>query len=306
MKTTTTNKPDHAALNGRVRCQLDYYTDLSEFLADVTHAKVAAVQDRVCGKCLSTVETKWAGGLTYAAAHAQATSGQAFTGAMFDLRDRISSRVRVARRQAAYLDVTGGSDFDMGGVIAGIPESVFNYDEELGRTRKTLALFCNFGALSDVSEEWMKLRGATYMALVDALESSARYKCSVYLVFGNSARTGNFRPAHHQLVIRLKDCGEKYDPQALGFALCRPEMFRQLTFGYYDLMPNNAEHGVNYSGYGQVGSLSVRGLAEAVGETEDCIDLTTPATGDNLPFRNEPGAIAWVEKQLAKYEVLGN
>lgn len=122
-------------------------------------------------------------------------------------------------------DVQGGA-IDMGAYLAGEPESMTTWFEELGQ-HKIVHFVINMAASAGVNANSTLARGAVIAATIDALESAGN-RCVVD-VLNSVSHTWRFTT-----VVRIKDAQDPLDMERLAFAVAHPSMLRRLTFGHYE------------------------------------------------------------------------
>ena len=277
-----------------------YFSNVNEFL-EYVDPKIVATKGYGNNEVSQTRrETnwmrQWRGGLTYEGAHQMAKLGAFMSPALLTLRDKMVSAIRPNIEQTCYMDVTGGSQFDIGAVLSGIPECVYAYRDETANSRKTISLIYNFCASAGVSEQILRWRGIAFLALVDAIETSKRYRTNVYLACDNNGGGG---VRDHVLIVKAKGTDAPYDPQALGFTVGHPAMLRCLAFGFYEI-----QFGVNcHSSMGMPGSCYE--LPTELGESE-AMATEGAKLGDYVntdAIHDERSAMMWVIDQLENYGI---
>ena len=183
----------------------------------------------------------------------------------------------------------------MGAYLAGLPECVMNYQTEERFAKKTLTLIYNGSQSGGVAKENMMWRGIAFLALIDALELTNRYKLNVYHVIRSH---GGCVPLN--IITRLKETSHPYDPQALGFAMANPAMLRRLMFGFYNTLPRGDQqlYHVECPGYGTPSTL--RSLPLEIEGTPGELATDCSLLGDmrNTTIRNEKDAVVWIQQQL--------
>ncbi len=276
-----------------------YFDTVEEFLAyvspDTLRARTGphAMQSRLAAN--DTKNDSWAGGLSYSRAYQMARTGAYMSTALLELRDKLVSHIKPAVEQNAYWDVSGGSTIDMGAYLAGQPECILNYRDESAKSRKTISLVYNACVSGGVDVNILRLRGMAFLALVDAIEMSRRYKTNVYYVAAND---GGDSMGRNALIIKAKTTESHYDPQSLGFALGHPGMFRKLTFGFWTTIGGHWN--------GTMGSVhTLRTLPVELGESE-AFASEGGMLGDYVntdAIYNERTAVMWVLDQLQEYGI---
>lgn len=232
----------------------------------------------------------WHGGLSYDEAWNQCRSGMTVTTPDFQLREELLKRIRCAPVEQPSWDVTGSS-VDMGNYIAGIPECMLDYETVSGRSPKTISLLLQVNARCDVTPEQMRMRGVAYMALVDALEATRRYRVAIYAV--------NALEGHHSCIC-LKTHGHTYDPHALGFVLGHPAFLRRLHFCAQDLLAKanpQLSRDLTYA----------YGMPATTHSLPPEIDSNVVDIGQRLVpsrLRTTQDAINWVSSQLETFNAL--
>ena len=269
-----------------------YFPELADFLECVHPDKASKVRG-----VFQREVNQWDGGLTYTQSYDLCATGQAADVEMIELRDALTTDIRLAKSQSSYWDVAGGGAIDVGAHLQGIPECMLEFNEEVGKARRTISLLVSVDANSAASAEQMRLRGAANMALIDALESSGLYKINIYGTWATRSS-----PQSWHGIIRIKEAGHHYDPNAIAFVMSNPAFLRRLVFGYQDLMllemseafRCNARHA-----YGRPEEVIT--LPNEI--DYNCVDLSEPLNGMDIPFYSKEGAIKWVKSKLNKYGV---
>lgn len=301
------NDPIRYSIKG---CDLHYFPSLSEFLPHVSEANVLkrfneekangnAHWRLEAGKFQHDSELKWAGGLYHGEAHKLATEGVSLDRAALEIRDRINTEVKPVVDQTYSWDVTGEM-VDVGAFLSGQPECMLTTREDMTRARKTVTIVYNGSVSAYVDERIMRLRGLAMMSFVDALESTQRYRVNLYYVAA-SGFDNRSDQALGALAVRLLDPSHRYDPQAIGFALGKPAMFRRLVFAYWNTLQEEVARkwGVANCFYGTPGTL--RHLPAELEEAEiaatECLHTGVQAMNE---VHDVPSAIKWVQLQMSR------
>lgn len=163
-----------------------------------------------------------------------------------ELRNRIIERIplcSIARPQLTY-DVVGGA-VDIGRAMAGDPECMMEFpnmleDPHRGKHGSIVRMIFAGGVPQDVEASEMILRGATFAALIDLLESAGR---SVELTWSKANERGS---KTSEATVTIKKAGETLDLDRVVFALANPAMPRQLGYAWQE------SRGIDYGGtYGE-------------------------------------------------------
>jgi hypothetical protein len=231
----------------------------------------------------------------YGEAHQMASIGNYLSPFALRLRDTIKTHVRIAPVETTFADVTGSSNIDVGAFNTGDPECVMNFKHDEGKNRKAVTLIHNSATSSAINKEVISLRGQAFMALVDALEMSKQYRTEVY--YSNCTRG-------QSTFVKLKEFGQDYDPQAMGFALCHPAMLRILTFAFWDATAPyllQVQQGIA-ADQGRGRPAPVRQLPEEVTgiQMEGAHVWDVPNAHS---IHDEPSAIEWLMRQLGRYGI---
>jgi hypothetical protein len=289
------------------KTDVHYFDSLHDFLPHVTEEKVRAAKGnddwrQELGKYTSSTKSdmQWAGGLTAKQAYALAKEGMTLTPMDLEIREKINTECKPMIDDSFAWDVTGQM-VDVGAFLAGEPECMLTTREDNTRARKTVTIMFNAAVSCDVSPQILKLRGLAMLAFVDALEATKKYRVSLYYCCASGMNYGSDQ-ANGALVIKLLDPSYRYDPQAIGYALSNPTMFRRLCFAYWNCLdPQTARAwGIDNWGYGTPATL--RKLPKEV-EPEDATFGATEClhTGvQQLPFYNEAGAVQWIKSQMER------
>jgi hypothetical protein len=161
---------------------------------------------------------------------------------------RIDVSGRVTKPEIIY-DVTGNGGFDMGRVLAGVPECAMEWAEseqilESKMHGKIVHIGFNFCVSAGVSREIIERRGAVVLALCNALETAGR-RVEITAQYGSAAAYGN----GFEIYIPLKAAGYQPQEDQLAFALVHGSMLRRIGFS---LVPQCGANGRRESkrGYG--------------------------------------------------------
>jgi hypothetical protein len=281
--------------NARDGALVVYYTEPTTYTAEITPAALKAV-----GTWMDPERTTaWHGNLNLWQSLDLAINGDVVDPQAIALRDRIATTLNVTKSQEQYMDVTGGSTFDIGAYVEGIPECVYAYQEAEGKARKCVNVFVEMGQACSISVESFRARGSAVMALIDALEMTGRFSVAVFCVIssGHRHKSGSV----YQAVIRLKEHGHQYDPSTISYWLCNPGVFRQVGFAHLDLCPRRTETGIWRGQHGSEHRINLDGLQTAIDERDEAIDLCDKQYGNWSHFVNFETSLSWVEGQLEKY-----
>jgi hypothetical protein len=282
--------------------KLHYYTELPDFTNELDPAKLQGLHFQT--KYGFDAKSEWCGSLSFNEAKKMLTDGAPAITKMLELRDKLATKIRLAPAIATYMDVTGGSQFDIAAFNEGIPECVVAYREEETRSRKTISIFVEIGQACGVSEDSMRRRGAAIMALIDLLEKSNQYQVAVYGVI-SATKSGSGKLCTFQSVIRLKAIGHQYDPNALGFCIAQPSFFRRLCFAHFDLQKDGLALGIHGTqAYGRHdGKASIPAISAAIDEKELVIDMMQKMYRMPEEYTSDARCEAYVLKQLEFYNV---
>lgn len=286
-----------------------YFESLEEFLPHVSYESVKAAYDKFgdswrveLGKWDNPrdSDTRWAGGLTQHAAYKLAKEGMSMDAEALEIRDTINTAVKPMLGDMFTWDVTG-SMVDVGAFLSGEPECMLTTREDVTRARKVVNIVYNVCVSANVDAKTIRLRGLAMMALVDSLESTHRFRVNLYFACA-SGMSRNSDDANGALVVRLLDPSHRYDPQAVGFALTHPCMFRRCCFNYWNTL--SREHadiwGVDNWGYGYPATL--RKLPEEIEDSESFAATECLHSGvqNMYEVHDMPSAIKWVKTQMAR------
>lgn len=138
--------------------------------------------------------------------------------------DRLDVSGRVAKPEVFY-DVTGDAGIDMGRFMQGEPECFMDWREtetpiESHNRGKIVQIVFNFSASAGVTADVLCRRGASCMALIDALETAGR---RVELI-------GQIATHEYFIEIPLKDAIYQPQEDQIAYALVAPAFFRRLGF----------------------------------------------------------------------------
>jgi hypothetical protein len=170
------------------------------------------------------------------------------------------------------------------------------------RNKKVVTIVYNASVSCVIEPRIMRLRGLAMLAFVDALEATKRYRVNLYYaVASNFNYAGG---ASGALVIRLQDPSHRYDPQAIGFALTQPAMFRRCVFAYWNLLSDADARRWGVSNYGYGHCCTLRRLPKEIDDTEvfgtnEHMVFETAS----LPMNTEKDAIRWIESQMQRLTV---
>lgn len=289
-----------------------YYEEFAEFLAKVENKAVIEAIAKNGGHSWrhepgkfadggNDMDMEWAGGLTHGAANELASTGMTLDKDALEIREQINTEMKPMLAECFCWDVTGGM-VDVGAFLSGEPECMMTTREDTTRARKVVNILFNGSVSCGVGEKIMRLRGIAMLAFVDALESTQRYRVNLYysLAFGRSSSDN----AKGAVVIRLLDPSHRYDPQAVGYALTHPTMFRRLVFSYLNTLDEAtaATWGVNNSNYGFPGTL--RSLPTEIEDgtfaSSECLHCGIQRMSE---VYNTKSAIEWVKNQMSQLTV---
>jgi hypothetical protein len=147
------------------------------------------------------------------------------------IADAISVSASIKKPEILF-DVTGDCGFEMGSVIAGIPECVMDWRETetkaTGQQIVKIQVHTCYSAAID--KEAIKSRGAAICALVDAIETSGR-RCEVEAVYYTVSSRDKQNTFSFSVIIKHSD--EPLEIDRLAFVLAHPDMQRRITFALY-------------------------------------------------------------------------
>lgn len=201
---------------------------------------------------------------------------------------RIDVSGRITKPEIIY-DVTGDGGIDMGRVMAGIPESMMDWEEtdEVRESRmhgKIVHIGFNFCVSAGVERKIIERRGAVVLALCNALETAGR-RVEITAQYGSSLASFGAGDDGFEIYIPLKS--PSYQPQEdqLVFALAHGSMLRRIGFS---LVPQCGENGQSASrgGYGSPSDVPFG-------------DIYIPgALYGNPDWNSDAAAVRWMERML--------
>ncbi len=142
-----------------------------------------------------------------------------------------------------YFDVVGEGGWDMGAVMAGLPEvAIAQRDSELqidSPNGPVVKIGVNLCASAGITADVITARGAAMAALVDALETAGK-RVELWLLCsfarecgrnGDGTYTGYGDKLIYEIVI--KQAHESLSLDKLAFMLAHPAMFRRIIFAMF-------------------------------------------------------------------------
>lgn len=292
-------------------CSIHYFESFAEFLPACSTSAVDAVMKANPGQGWRQEQAKfgtdretlhWAGGLLAGATHKLAGEGMSMSPEALEIRDQINTACKPMVDQCFAWDVAG-EQVDVGAYLSGEPECMLSTRQDQTRARKVVNILFNNSASCAVDPSVMRLRGLAMLAFVDALESTQRYRVSLYYAAA-SGRSMSSDNASGSVCIRLLDPSHRYDPQAVGFVLTHPGMFRRLMFNYWNTLPllEAQKWGVANYAYGTPGTL--RSLPKEIEDTDvaasECLHTGIQSMSEVYDTKS---AIRWVTTQMSKLTV---
>ena len=203
----------------------------------------------------------------------------------FELRDKILGAVRTSPVDTLQYDVAG-SVVDVGRYLAGDPECMGDWADSPAKTAKHLHLAVSWG-VNGCDTEAYALRGAAYMALIDALEASRQYRLHLYAVAYATEFSGGWGT-----IIRLKHGDQPYDPSMLAAYLTEVAVFRLLDSAYVNHQVKNHRY------WGHIRECSAPNIPAEVCGDDPVLNLT-----NYQPPHNAEHAKQWVIDQLAEQNI---
>jgi len=148
------------------------------------------------------------------------------------IADSINVESHILKPEIVY-DVVGDGGFDMGRVLAGVPESTMDWREtetQLANPNgQIIKILFNTVTSGMVSTKVIETRGAAVLALVDALESAGK-RVELDALYYIGASYGVKAKKAHKIIVPLKKLDYAVQQDQIIYALAHPSFMRVYMF----------------------------------------------------------------------------
>jgi hypothetical protein len=189
-----------------------------------------------------------------------------------------------------------GQSVNMSRFLMGDPRCMrYSKRKQLKKRGRIVKLFVHSGMLANVNHDQIINRGASILALVNALEGTG-YRVEIEAGFlamgtGSASNYSDYR-------FKLKDAEETLDQDKLGFALVSPSMHRIVGFRVREQESNEWHEGYNtFGGQGSTTDYTNRKVMGGLKPTESDVYCGVNEN-DWSVFDSESGAKEWLQEQF--------
>lgn len=281
------------------------FGSFDEYLSYAQSPLPADVQEKYADRSTKIKATEEFHGGTYEQAMDRANKGWQEG---WEVAKKMSNMFRIDLGETALRKKTianyHGQRVNMGNYLANNPRNMNqSRRKKLKRPGKIVKIFVHGGMLSNVNHRQIINRGATVLALVEALELSG------YRVQINSGSLGKcpYNDGFIDLRYPLKSEDQPIDKDRLGFCLVSPSMHRVVGFSAREHEPLEW-HKYHYNTFGGQGGTKDYTNIQA----KQFVDFETEVQGDIYigvnnndwkTFNTEESSKAWLKQQFETYGV---
>jgi len=170
---------------------------------------------------------------------------------------------------------------DVPRAIAGQPDCMFSFGEEIIRAKPVVKIMVNIGGSSRIDKSTFLRRGAAILSYIDQLEQNGqRVELSCYFQCEQASKGV-------LMMLNLKQAGEPIDLDRMSMVFVHVGFFRRLGFRYIETCPWPKDFS---SGYGTPRNLTRSQL--------DSLGVTVHLSAPNRNYTSSEAAITAVTKEL--------
>ena len=256
-----------------------------------TNSLIDAKKNGYKSEFWNTNDSHWDGGLGIDKTLAMGVDGWKNQGKIIErMAEKAGEYAQEMPRQEMYWDVTGAA-WDMGAVMAGLPECGLNFRETNQDTLVRVMVNCYYSG--GVSNDTLEKRARAIAALATSLHNGG-YDIEVLLIM-----PCRLRGKKYLIEVQVQDPTRIYDLDRLAFWMGHPAAVRNLIYGV-DGLVNGEGMGMSNLSQDILTGIKARAVQEGWLYVEEAY-LSGYSGGSGRcedMCQTEEGSVAWIKKQM--------